>query len=272
MQLKQKSHITAAGGTLLALLLLFLLLWFVYIDAPVATEDEGIEVAFGNIEEAGGSQAIATEAVPLPSMPAAPQVASTDPSPNDLMTQEDEESLALARQREAEEKARREADEAQRRRAEEEAAQAEAERIAQEKALAEQRRREQAAIAKADAMGSLFGNNPDGAQGSGETQGEGQRGNPVGQGTSAGNSWNLANRNIRGALPKPSEDFRQEGRVVVSIRVDAQGNVIDARVTGGTISDKATQQLAIDAARRAKFSHADQSVQTGTITYNFKFN
>lgn len=259
MTLKQKSNIIAAAGTLVALLLLFLLLWFVSMGAPVMPEDEGIEVSFGEVQEAGGSEPN-PEAQSVPMESVAPPPAPSKPTNNDLMTQEDEETLALQRQREKEEKAK--------------AAQEEAERIAKEKAMAEQKAKEQAAKDKAAAMGSLFGNNPAGAQGSGDTKGEGQKGNPVaGHGTSGGNNWSLAGRSLKGALPQPKNEFNQDGKVVVSIWVLPDGTVKDAQITRGTtISDKSTLQLALNAARRAKFSESDNSIQTGTITYNFKFN
>ena len=258
MTLKQKSNIIAAAGTLVALLLLFLLLWFVSMGAPVMPEDEGIEVSFGDVQEAGGSEPN-PEAQSVPMESVAPPPAPSKPTNNDLMTQEDEETLALQRQREKEEKARKEE---------------ETERIAKEKALAEQKAKEQAAKDKAAAMGSLFGNNPAGAQGSGDTKGEGQKGNPVaGHGTSGGNNWSLAGRSLKGALPQPKNEFNQDGKVVVSIWVLPDGTVKDAQITRGTtISDKSTLQLALNAARRAKFSESDNSIQTGTITYNFKFN
>jgi TonB family protein len=64
--------------------------------------------------------------------------------------------------------------------------------------------------------------------------------------------------------------FNQEGKVVVQIRVNAAGNVIDAReAKGGNVSDKQTIQIALDAARRAKFTEGDHD-QIGTITYIFK--
>lgn len=273
MTLKQKSNIIASIGTLVALLLLFLLLWFVYMGAPVLPEDEGIEVAFGEVQEAGGSEPN-PEAQSVPMESVAPPPAPSKPTNNDLMTQEDEETLALQRQREKEEKARKEAEAERLRQEKARAAQEEAERIAKEKALAEQKAKEQAAKDKAAAMGSLFGNNPAGAQGSGDTKGEGQKGNPVaGHGTSGGNNWSLAGRSLKGALPQPKNEFNQDGKVVVSIWVLPDGTVKDAQITRGTtISDKSTLQLALNAARRAKFSESDKSIQTGTITYNFKFN
>ena len=85
-----------------------------------------------------------------------------------------------------------------------------------------------------------------------------------------GNNWTLAGRNLK-ALPKPSNEFKQEGKVVVEIRVNAAGNVISAKQIGGTISDKQTIQLALDAAKKAKFTEGEHD-QIGTITYTFKFN
>ena len=260
MTLKQRSNIIAAVGTLVALLLLFLLLWFVSMGAPVLPEDEGIEVSFGDVQEAGGSEPNPeTQSVPLESV--APPPAPSKPTNNDLMTQEDEETLALQRQREKDEKARKEAEAERLRQEKAKAAQEEAERIAKEKALAEQKAKEQAAKDKAAAF-QLDG-----------TKGEGQKGNPVaGHGTSGGNNWSLAGRSLKGALPKPAKEFLQEGKVVVTIWVLPDGTVKDAQVTGGNVSDKATLQVALEAARRAKFSESDKSIQTGTITYNFKFN
>jgi TonB family protein len=85
-----------------------------------------------------------------------------------------------------------------------------------------------------------------------------------------GNNWSLAGRNLK-ALPKPSNEFNQEGKVVVEIRVNAAGNVISAVAKGGDVSDKQTIQLALDAAKKAKFTEGEHD-QIGTITYTFQFN
>jgi TonB family protein len=68
-----------------------------------------------------------------------------------------------------------------------------------------------------------------------------------------------------------SNAFNQEGKVIVQIRVNAAGNVTEATIKGGNVSDKQTQQLALDAARKAKFTEGDHD-QIGTITYIFKLN
>ena len=135
------------------------------------------------------------------------------------------------------------------------------------------KQKEAEAIAKAKAMGDLFGKTEGtNTTGSGDSQGAGQKGNPIGHGTSGGNNWSLSGRGLRGTLPQPSNNFNQEGKVVVQIRVNATGQVIDARETaGGTISDKQTIQVALEAARKAKFTEGDHD-QIGTITYIFKLN
>lgn len=256
MNTKQRAHIIAAIGTIILMLLLWLLLWFVYLGmATPEEEDLGVEVAFGQVEEAGGYMPEQSEAVPLHTSAAAPE-----PQPaadQSLMTQEDEAALALQKQREREERQRREAEEAERR--------------AKEQAAAERKAREDAAIAKANAMGSLFGNNGSEAQGSGDGKGAGQKGNPVGHGSMGGSQWSLSGRTAK-AIPQPANTFSQEGIVVVNIQVDATGHVVSATLgTGSTLSDKSTTQLALDAARKAVFSEGDQAKQIGTITYHFKF-
>lgn len=239
------------------MVLVFLILWFIRLSAVKPEEPEGIEVAFGEVAEAGGYMPQQSEAMPVPQPQATAPEKPSAPSNEELITQQDEEALALERaKKEAERKARE---------------QEEAERKAREKAEAERKAKEQEAIAKANQFGSLFGQSGD-TKGSGDSQGEGQRGNPIGHGSSGGNNWNLGGRNLKGSLPQPSNDFKQEGKVVVQIRVNASGDVIDVReTTGSTISDKQTIQLALDAARKAKFSEGDRD-QIGTITYIFKLN
>lgn len=79
----------------------------------------------------------------------------------------------------------------------------------------------------------------------------------------------------RGAkhLPKPTYDSPEQGKIVVTIWVDKDGNVTRAQegAKGTNISDLRLRRLAREAALRAKFTpdaNAPQ-VQKGTITYNF---
>ena len=256
MTKKQERHIKASIGTALFIALVFLLLWFIRLYSVVPEEEEGIEVAFGEMDEAGGYMAEQSEAVPMPSQETAAPQQPSSPSNEELLTAEDEEALALAaakKKREAEEKARKEA-----------------ERKAREAAEAERKAKEAEAIAKANAMGSLFGQSGN-TTGSGDSQGSGQKGNPVGHGSVGGNNWSLSGRSLRGTFPQPANNFIQEGKVVVQIRVNAAGDVVSAVIKGGDISDKQTQQLALEAARKVKFTEGGHD-QIGTITYIFKLN
>ena len=269
------SHIIAAISTIIVLLLLLLLLFKLSITAPLQEEEEGIVVAFGNADMGGGmpdapqmDAVTQVEQIPAPAAP-------SRPSDNDLMVQEDEESLELAKQTEEEAKRKAYEEELIRQRKEAEA-RAEAERVAKEKALAEQRAKEQEAIDKANQLAALFGQagTAEGANAEDASEGAASaKGNPVGKnfGIVDGNMWSLQGRKVK-SMPKPSSDFNQQGKVVVNIRVDKDGNVVLASIGDGTnISDSYTQQLALEAARKAKFT-AGEREQVGSITYNFKLN
>ena len=271
MTKKQKRHIIATIGTVLFMLLVFLILWLARMVAMLPEQEEGIEVAFGEVEEAGGYMAEQSEALPLPAPEAAAPEPVSAPSDNDLMTQEDEEALALRKAQGEKEKARKQAEAEERQRQREEQARLEAERKAREAAEAERKAKEAEAVAKANQMGSLFGNTGK-TSGSGDSQGNGQKGNPVRHGSVGGHNLSLEGRSLKGILPQPANNFGQAGKVVVQIRVNAAGQVVDARETTGTnVSDKTTIQLALDAARKAKFTEGDHD-QIGTITYIFKLN
>ncbi len=269
-----RAKIESAVVTAIVMLLIFLLTWYIYIEAPVQEEEEGIEVSFGDSDTGGGVQEglLAASAQPTPTT--APPVPFT-PSDNDLMTQEDESAAALRLEQEKKRKEKEKALQEERRKKKEQEAREKAEREAKEKALAEERAKKQAAVDKANQMGALFGNtdSPEGGNGSDrESASSGTKGNPIGHGSSGGNSWSLDGRGIRGELPKPSTNFKQEGTVKVAITVDKEGNVIAAHARGGTISDEMTRQLAVKAAKKAKFTDTDRpSQQVGTITYTFKF-
>lgn len=259
----KQSEIYGMIGSALFCVILFLLLWFLYINVEKPEEDEGIMVSIGNMDAGGGWQ----EQQMTESTPVAPPPAPATPSHNDLLTQDDE-SLALAEQRKQEAR-RKAAEEAERiRKQKEEEARIAAEKAAQEAALAEQRRKEQEAIDKANKLGGLFGQNTTGS-GSGNTQGNQYEGNPLGQGNSEGNSWSVNGRRLKGNIARPQYNRNVEGRVVVAIRVNAAGRVVSATVTGGTIADSDIREAARQAALRTVFSEGKDEV-SGIITFNFK--
>ncbi len=121
--------------------------------------------------------------------------------------------------------------------------------------------------------------NGSGGEGKGTATGSGQAGSPDGtQGAQGGSGKgtgvaNLPGRGLRGSLPQPSKGFKKEGTVVVRIKVDRSGNVVEVEAPqkGSKNYDNEMVQKAKQAAKAAKFN-ADASAteyQYGTITYEF---
>jgi outer membrane biosynthesis protein TonB len=110
----------------------------------------------------------------------------------------------------------------------------------------------------------------------------GDQGNPAGlpgitdyEGTGgAGNgiSYSLGGRGSV-MLQKPPYDSKEQGKVVVTIKVDRQGVVKSAvpGARGTNVSDQSLWNLAKNAALNSRFvaDPAAPDVQVGTITYNF---
>jgi len=96
--------------------------------------------------------------------------------------------------------------------------------------------------------------------------------NYAGDGGSGGVTFNLAGRKKK-FLPKPSNSFKEEGKVVVKIWVNKYGKVVNAVVTnnGTTTTSAKLRRLAVEAAKKAEFDSKPDApeVQTGTITYVF---
>jgi TonB family protein len=275
MKLK-KSEIQSAIATTIICIIILLILIFCGMTAHRNEMDEGVMISLGFADDGFGESmpnpTPAPEVAPVPTTtppPAAPQVSA--PAEEDLMTQEDP-SVAL----EAEKK-RKQAEEEARIRAEQERIareKAEQERIAREKAAEEARIKAEQEAKKNQASslaGSAFQNM---GKGQGQTKGETQQGNPAGQGSQGGNSWSLSGRDLLGTLARPSYQGNEEGRIVVEIRVDASGKVVDAAIAikGTTITNETLRKAAIEAAKKNKFTAGDGGVAIGTITYNFRLN
>ncbi|MBO5816561.1 MAG: hypothetical protein J6R26_01250 [Paludibacteraceae bacterium] len=266
MSKKYQSHIIAFVGTIIALILVFLLLWFLHLKYVKPVEDEGIEITLGEVEEGGGVPEI-SQKVYTPKVYAKPTAspAKAKPSANDLMVQEKDESLAvnkptetlkepdvdpelILQQQEREEKARQERERQEQKKREEEAKKAKAVEAA--KGL----------------LGS--GNSAEGSDGTGKGSGTGSKGdgsdNPI--------TANPPEVNVRGRTclkcVKPAGKFTELGKVVLKITVDEQGNVAPAVDAGTTISDQKVLQAAKVAAMNSKFSPGEIAI--GTITYIFK--
>lgn len=79
----------------------------------------------------------------------------------------------------------------------------------------------------------------------------------------------LKGRGLREALPMPRTAYNTAGEVVVRVEVDANGHVVSATMVKG--SDQTLIDLAIEAAKKAKFKKGDKT-SVGTITYGFNLH
>ena len=79
----------------------------------------------------------------------------------------------------------------------------------------------------------------------------------------------LKGRGLREALGQPRRDYNTSGTVVVRVEVNADGNVKSATMVSGP--DQKLIDLAIEAAKKAKFNKAD-GISVGTITYVFNLH
>ena len=172
---------------------------------------------------------------------------------------------------EAEAKAKAKAEEEAKRKAEEEAKR-KAEEEARRKAEEEARKRAAAQNLVTGAFGknSGTGNTANGTQGS-------VKGNNT-TGASRGNAgygdYDLGGRGLVGSLPKPTFNVNANGKVVVKITVNGNGQVIAAEPTSGTtIANQSVRSAAVEAAKKARFAVKEGAGNvTGTITYYFDSN
>ncbi len=87
-----------------------------------------------------------------------------------------------------------------------------------------------------------------------------------------GVGFDLAGRRLLD-IPNITDASQEVGRVVIKIKVDKNGNVIDAQYTGAgsTTSSGILKNKALAAARKAKFNSEINAaeLQQGTLTFNF---
>jgi outer membrane biosynthesis protein TonB len=117
------------------------------------------------------------------------------------------------------------------------------------------------------------GNGQGNGQGSGIGDGNNGGGGTGSDYSGSGVSFSLNGRSAK-ALPKPAVSTSEEGKVLVDILVDKEGNVIRATAggRGTTIANGSILKQCEQAAKKSKFSVNANAVeeQKGTITYIFK--
>lgn len=184
-----------------------------------------------------------------------------------------------------EEQLRKEREEREKRVAEEKARQEQERKLAEEKRKQDSIKARIAQNMKGLKGGGAGGNGTDAnASGIGDGTGTGSKGNPFGrdgststQGAASSGSnlsWSLAGRSLKGSLARPVYSAQEEGKVVVDIKVDKNGNVINTSVGRGTnITDASVLKAVQEAAKKTKFSprtDGKDGDQFGQITYNLK--
>ena len=288
----KKNKITGLVGTLVLHVVLFLLLLLIAISQPEAQEEGGVPVMLGNMEMAQGNADPYTltdvdimDEPQLPTEVSAPEPVPTPPVESEMITQEDEPTVAVPKKETPKPTPKKEVVKKETPKKEpvkpkektEAEKRAEAERLAAERKAAEERA---AAEAAAKRIAGAFGKGTQmGSKGTGQS-GEGLQGSPTGnaaEGQSTGvggyGTFDLNGRSLGpGGLPRPIYNVQEEGRVVVTITVNPAGKVIHTSINKRTnTANAALRKAAEDAARKARFNTVGGvNNQTGTITYYFK--
>lgn len=282
---KRKS---ATITTVIMILLLVLMIFFGmnYLDPP---EESGIAVNFGNTDVGSGNsmakelpkpntETQETEAVPEEQ----PETNSQDTATEEVVTQNNEEAIALKKAEAAKKKIAEDAKKAK----------AEADRIAKEKREAEEKAQKERDKKKADLDAMMNGmNNSDGKENEGEgpNDGEGNKGNPngspyantyygapgVGDGGTGGYGLN-GRGNLSKSKVQPNCN-NTYGTIVINIDVDRSGKVVDAKqnLTGSTSTETCLIEAAIKTAKSYRWSEIDAkgpSIQKGFIVVKFTPN
>ena len=292
----KKNKITGLVGTLVLHAIVLLLLFLIAISKPKAQEEGGVPVMLGNMEMAQGNADPYTltdvDVLDEPQIPAeasVPEPVPEIPSEAEMITQEDEPSIAVPKKETPKPKTKTEivktkkeivkADKeiAKAKEKSEAEKRAEAERLAAEKKAAEERA---AAEAAAKRIAGAFGKGTQmGSKGTSDS-GQGIQGSPTGNsadgktsGVGGYGTFDLNGRSLGpGGLPRPVYNVQDEGRVVVTITVNPAGQVIQTSINKRTnTANAALRKAAEDAARKARFNAVEGvNNQTGTITYYFK--
>jgi len=257
-QKEQKSRIAAIAGTIMfhALLLLCLLLLALHTPLPLPAE-EGVEVNLGYSEDGMGDlqpevPALSPAAAPPPSQ------AKTD---DQYVTENTEEAPVIEKIKKKTEKTNTAP-------------------VTKPTTTVEKPKEptvNQKALYPGKSTKTSEGGNQgitgkpgdqgkeNGTPGSPNYDGNGGKGNGI--------SYDLGGRGARGSLPKPVYNSPEQGKIVVSIKVNRQGQVTyaSAGAKGTTISEINLRQQAENAARKTMFApDADApEEQRGTITYVF---
>ncbi|MCK0160698.1 energy transducer TonB [Allomuricauda sp. F6463D] len=281
----KKKSFTLTTLLLSALLLLLFYIGLTYLDPPI---ENGIAVNFGTMDFGSGevqptervrSEPREVESQPEPrevAEPEQPEETVVEEAPvEEVLTSNDEETIKLKQQQEAERKAEEEAKRAN----------AEAERIAREKREAEERQRQEeeakkksvdaliGGIGKSDGTTTGSEGDDDRAGDKGQQDGDPYASSYYGTPGSGTGGYGLSGRSLANQ-GKVQQECNEEGRVVVRITVDRSGKVINAQA--GVKGTTNTAACLLEPARKTAMLHRwnpDSNApaqQIGFVVVNFK--
>lgn len=272
MKKPDKEQLHGILGTMVVHVIVLIILLSVVMKRPPQQQESGVSVLMGNVLSAAGDAFDYTEVTAAQQQS---EVSTTVPdSPlsaeEPLITQTEEATVSLPdAEKDTEESKKPEKTpeelEQERLAREAERKRQEAERIAREA---------DAKIAGAFGKGTTMKNSGDAEEGSGN-QGsvESNETSGVSIGIGGYGTFDLNGRSLgKSGLPRPEYNVQDEGRVVVNITVNPEGEVIAATINRRTNTTNAQmRKAAIDAARKAVFNKVGTvDNQMGTITYYFK--
>lgn len=306
---KRKSAVMTSIIAMLMLILMFLF-GLTYLDPP---EEYGIAVNFGTTDYGSGNQQ-PTEAL-KPAAQSEPETENTEQpveevveevqeevaeasaaeeeAAEEVITQANEEAIAIKKKEEERKRKENEAKAEKEREAELERkaeakrqAEIERKRVAKAKRVAEEKAAQEAKKKSLDAlMGGYSDDNGKADGGEGDDNQAGDKGKVTGDpnasgyygvgGDGSGGNYRLSNRNALNR-PKPDYPCNEEGKVVVTIYVDQSGNVVaaEAGAKGTTNSAPCLLIEAKEAALKTKFNKDGKAPpkQKGAIIYNFSLS
>jgi len=287
-----KKHKNGIIGTLIFHGVIALLFLFLGFSTPLPLPAErGIMINFGSVPDAAGSaelrQAVQQQTSqpqeqtqPQPSQPETSQEQAPKETEEQIQTQDFEQAPAV------EEKAEQTSQSEEERTQEQEETKQQTTEPTQEEKEQDTQEQEEAEPERQVNEQALYSgkNKEDSGTSEGETQGEGNQGRESGTPYSdnyanvdsrgmGGIDFTLEGRNPE-SLPKPEYQYQVEGKVVVEITVDKQGNVTkaEAGMKGSTTLNDKLLRAARKAALNAKFDPKPDApaYQKGTITYYFR--
>jgi len=269
-----KKHKTGIIGTIIfhgMVVVLFML--FGYSTPLPLPGEEGILINFGDTETGMGDiEPRITEPVkqqPVKEQEESVEEAVPTPSEDGAVTQDFEEAPAVKEQGKKEEEKTEEV-----------------KKETEEETKEEQTEEKEEEVREVNQQALFTGRNKDNDENTSEgiTEGEGNQGSKTGSTesdnysdlNSSGNNginYSLDGRNPE-SLPKPEYNYQIEGKVVVEITVNRDGDVTDANpgVKGSTTLEATLLAAAKKAALKAKFDRKPDApaFQKGTITYYFR--